>query len=251
MDLNSINSIAREIVSNLDKKDGKEDGKIEASIWNKFVCEKQGKEIHNYINTNNAIKSVITYLKREVAKTGQAIGDVANEWLKNVGGGDKTEIEENPKTKSDNNLTVNPIILNDFDEGIDDTKKAILQNTVDEAAQLLMDVANGKYRYKKYDIDDKGMGVIELNDGRYISFGAEKQENGKWKIDNIDIASYNAKDGCYNLEIINSSNQNLQRIMVKRDIDGENYYANAEFNQETCQSYFKLIQQIYGDEVEV
>ena len=101
-DINNINNIAREIVSNLDKQDGKEDGKIEASIWNKFVCQKEGKEIHNYIKTNNAISSVLTYLKCEVAKNGQAIEDVANEWLQNVGGGDKGEIKSEKKLGEDN-----------------------------------------------------------------------------------------------------------------------------------------------------
>ena len=167
-DINNINSIAREIVTNLDKQDGKEDGKIEASIWNKFVCKKQGNEIHNYINTNSAIKSVVAYLKREVAKTGQAIEDVANEWLKNVGGGDKGEINPN-KTK-----------LNQGEES-DDLTMSLMeadspeeQLKIDNANQLLADVATGKYRYKieEHHVEGFNENITSksaiLADGRHI-----------------------------------------------------------------------------------
>lgn len=57
-EVNNINNIAREIVSQLDADEKKSDGKIEASIWNKFVCNKQGNEIRNYINTDRALKSL-------------------------------------------------------------------------------------------------------------------------------------------------------------------------------------------------
>ena len=62
-DINNINNIAREIVSNLDKKDGNADGKIEASIWNKFVCKKEGNEINNFIKTEEKWFTLVNIIR--------------------------------------------------------------------------------------------------------------------------------------------------------------------------------------------
>ena len=69
-----INSTAQQIFANLSKKDGIEDNKIglkadntyDNSIWNSFAEVAGGKQIINYIEQGNALKSIRTYLRRAV-----------------------------------------------------------------------------------------------------------------------------------------------------------------------------------------
>lgn len=71
--LNPASVLAR----SLDAKDGKQDGKISASVWNDFVKDKGGKTIKNSISVENAEKSIATYLSRnskEAGKTKDALG---------------------------------------------------------------------------------------------------------------------------------------------------------------------------------
>lgn len=49
----------------LDKADGKQDGKISANIWNEFVKDYGGNEIQNEINVIDAMNSITTYMVRE------------------------------------------------------------------------------------------------------------------------------------------------------------------------------------------
>lgn len=78
-----INSTqAGQIAKQLDKKDGKEDGKIAASIWNEFVADKGGKQIKYSITLENAMKSISTYLHKNANKAGQTVKDLADSWLK-------------------------------------------------------------------------------------------------------------------------------------------------------------------------
>ena len=58
---------ARKVVQDLDAADGTTDGKIKASIWNEYAKEHGGKEIKNFIELDNAIRSVSIYNKREEA----------------------------------------------------------------------------------------------------------------------------------------------------------------------------------------
>ena len=235
-EINNINSIAREIVTNLDKQDGKEDGKIEASIWNKFVCKKQGNEIHNYINTNSAVKSVIAYLKREVAKTGQTIEDIANEWLKNVGGGDQTEIEE--KSKFDNDLSMSFIEADTPEE----------QERIDNANQLLADVAAGKYRYKieeEKPSEDVTYKTAKLADGRYIRVSYIGVD--KLSILNVEVSTndkqgfvlYNAIEGCGSFK-----GNDFYSADSEPYGEGDRFKYNKE-------DLYKLLQKIFGDDIEV
>lgn len=82
IDKTNLRSMARAIALELDKKDSHgEDGKIEASIWNKFVEDKGGKQIRNSITLENAVKSITTYLAKNAAKTGEVFGDLADKWF--------------------------------------------------------------------------------------------------------------------------------------------------------------------------
>lgn len=76
------NTSAYKIAENLDKQDGTADGKISASVWNEFVKDKGGKEVKEFINIEDAMKSITTYAIRgaKVAKiTANELGD---KWFK-------------------------------------------------------------------------------------------------------------------------------------------------------------------------
>ena len=49
----------------LDKADGVEDGKISASVWNKYAKEHGGKTIKKEISVNDAMNSITTYSVQE------------------------------------------------------------------------------------------------------------------------------------------------------------------------------------------
>ena len=93
----NISSKIADIANALDKKDGQEDGKINASIWNEFVKDKGGKEIKYSISLENAKKSISTYLNR---KAGEAKQDLAQTWLEGVQTTNNTK-----KTKASENAS--------------------------------------------------------------------------------------------------------------------------------------------------
>ena len=216
-EVNNITNLAREIVSKLDADDKKSDGKIEASIWNKFVCNKQGNEIRNYINTDRALKSVIAYLKREAAKTGQAIEDIANEWSEKLGVNiDKKEIDDSKYNKTGNELSIRYIDVISLVEpdGPDEQYEKMTQNpeewkktkeelanVFDDSCQLLMDVADNNYRYKitkgakhQPHVEKEFKRTATLSDGRTIEISLYKSErNGKVSLCGIYI--YDDKKG--------------------------------------------------------
>ena len=49
----------------LDKADGKQDGKISANVWNEYAKGYGGNEIQNEINVVDAMNSITTYMVRE------------------------------------------------------------------------------------------------------------------------------------------------------------------------------------------
>lgn len=76
------NTSAYKIAENLDKQDGTADGKISASVWNEFVKDKGGKEVNEFINIEDAMKSITTYAIRgaKVAKT--TVNELGDKWFK-------------------------------------------------------------------------------------------------------------------------------------------------------------------------
>lgn len=249
-EVNNINNIAREIVSNLDKKDGNADGKIEASIWNKFVCKKEGNEINNYIKTDNAIKSVIAYLKRETAKTGQAIEDVANEWL------GKKEVNpvdiygENSKLKS-GSVGIPAMVVKAENDGVSDEANKRFQQHVNESLQLVSDIANGKYRYKISTQADGTKKIIELKDGRKIKVGFETDKEGKFKIGWIDIytggKNYNGNENHVEFDGDDGSDSILCQSSFKNGQDLE--VCDAKPSSDEINELFVVINQILEKEM--
>ena len=76
-----VNStLAGRIAKELDKKDGKEDGKISASVWNEFVADKGGKQIKYSITVENAMNSITTYAVRNQSNE-VPVDDLAEKWF--------------------------------------------------------------------------------------------------------------------------------------------------------------------------
>lgn len=83
------------LAQHLDSLDGKQDGKISASVWNEFVKDKGGKTIKYSISIENAEKSISTYLSRN-SKADKSKGELAAEWtIKNMDKHIKTSPKEN------------------------------------------------------------------------------------------------------------------------------------------------------------
>ena len=92
------------IFNSLDKMDGKADNKIQASIWNAFADKVGGKHIKNYIELNNAVKSIKYYLRRG----GEAVQKIMQEYFgystetaqKNIDDAEKmlNEVASNPSS---------------------------------------------------------------------------------------------------------------------------------------------------------
>ena len=78
-------TLAGQIAQKLDAKDGNKDGKISASIWNEFVAGKGGKEINEFIDVEQAMKSITTYAVRSGTNEKSA-DSLAGEWLETAGG---------------------------------------------------------------------------------------------------------------------------------------------------------------------
>ena len=266
-EVNNLTNIAREIVSKLDAEDKKSDGKIEASIWNKFVCHKQGKEINNYINTENAVKSVITYIKREAAKTGQRIEDIANQWLgKPVGETDNTKIDTQ-NTKTDNELGISYIDVKslvvpyglDLDEYTDritqnpeywEKTKEKFAEVFDDSCKFLLDVAENNYRYEitkgcehQPQRGQEGNYTAKLADGRTIEVSLAR---GRHEIYIANISIYDDKKGTY------FSMQGDTLFIDSGEDSGTVQGYKAKDNPEIdtlATDARKLIEKIFGEEI--
>ena len=264
-EVNKLTNIAKEIVSKLDADDKKSDGKIEASIWNKFVCNKQGNEIHNYINKENALKSVIAYIKREATKTGQQIEDIANEWLeKVVGETDETKIDTN-SSKTDNKLGISYIDVKSLVEpyGTEEYMNKMAQNpenwenekekfseVFDDSCQLLLDVAENNYRYKitkgcehNPQWGKEGNYTAKLADGRTIEISLDKYRNdsGETRVYLAGISIYDdKKDTSLSME---------GKTLFVRSGENKGTIQSANANKNTADDMGKLIEKIFGEEI--
>lgn len=264
-EVNNLTNIAKEIVSKLDANDKKSDGKIEASIWNKFVCNKQGNEIHNYINKENALKSVIAYIKREAAKTGQQIEDIANEWLgKVVGETDETKINTN-SSKTDNKLGISYIDVKSLVEpyGTEEYTNKMTQNPeywektkekfangFDKSCQLLLDVAENNYRYKitkgcehNPQWGKEGNYTAKLADGRTIEISLDKYRNdsGETRVYLAGISIYDdKKDTSLSME---------GKALFVRSGENEGTIQSTDANKNTSDDMGKLVEKIFGEEI--
>ena len=101
-------TFAGQIAQKLDESDGKKDGSIDASIWNKFVEDKGGKTINNQISLVSAIKSITTYAVRMAGVLGTTADELAKTWLNGSAGSlpvkdeNPPQTDPNPPIKDDN-----------------------------------------------------------------------------------------------------------------------------------------------------
>lgn len=72
--------IAENLFNKLDAKDGSTDQKINASVWNSFVSANgTGRTIRNFIEKDNAMRSIMTYLTRK-SDAETSIDQLGEEW---------------------------------------------------------------------------------------------------------------------------------------------------------------------------
>lgn len=81
---NLKSTLAYQIAAKLDAQDGNANGEISASIWNKFVEDKGGKQIKESISLKSAMNSITTYLVRQAKSAGQTVDTLAQDWLGKV-----------------------------------------------------------------------------------------------------------------------------------------------------------------------
>lgn len=90
-------TLAGQIVQQLNKNDNKNDEKIEASIWNKFVQELEiGSSIKESISLDDAVNSVTTYLVRLARQSKGSVDELAKKWLNKLSIQEVTEDIEAP-----------------------------------------------------------------------------------------------------------------------------------------------------------
>ena len=65
-------------------KDGKEDGKIDKTVWNDFVKDKHWKTVDKYITIFNATKSINYYLRIDSGSKTQNKNDLGAKWLSDI-----------------------------------------------------------------------------------------------------------------------------------------------------------------------
>ena len=75
---------AGKLAQKLDAADGKQDGKISASVWNSFVQDKGGKSIKNYIEVESAMNSLTSYVVKNSKSSGTGTKDLMKSWLGSV-----------------------------------------------------------------------------------------------------------------------------------------------------------------------
>ena len=117
-------TLAEQLAHSLDANDTEgSNGKIEASVWNKFVSDKGGKNIKSFISADDAIKSILTYLNRQANNREKQIKELGQKWLKGIDefsdGAEKTQqvtqSNTNGKQNSTNKKRINNKTLKNVD----------------------------------------------------------------------------------------------------------------------------------------
>lgn len=239
--VDGINNIASQIFSKLNSQDSNgTDDKIEASIWNKFVSDKGGKEINNYIKKENAVKSIISYLTNMSKKLGCTVEELANRWL--------GKSEANPSEISGEKSKLNsksvdvPAIVYEEAYTFEDVSEQETENaskSLNQSLQLISDVANGKYQYSVVTNDNNDRKEIRLKDGRTIIVDYDTDKEGKARIGNFTVniggTNYNGNDNSMYFSICGYCSQGSSTSAV---------------NDSDFQALVKVISGILGEDIE-
>ena len=169
---NSIDSIAKKIVSTLDQLDddkkGSGKGIISADTWNNIfqAKEKGGKEILQKISVFNAEKSIKYYLKQCMGKNTESVNDIGQRWLDAVL--EKEEINSCKNTKIEtSNIDIKPEVA--------------VSTYVDKSVPE--DVINFEFKNYKIAQSQKQMAKTIANIKHYIHQEIEKRGIGESKVD--------------------------------------------------------------------
>ena len=92
----------------LDKQDGNEDGKISASVWNRFVADKKykgnnAKTINYFIEVEKARQSITSYALEAVNTVKDTFANVYKTWTEDA---KKLNSKANPESNPNSSVTV-------------------------------------------------------------------------------------------------------------------------------------------------
>lgn len=155
--INSNPNVASILAQNLDAKDGKQDGKINANVWNEFVQGKGGKTIKYSITVENAMKSISTYLAKNSHSTERSKEDLFTEWFTqdlSVDKARKQKLATSMREKEVNNMK----------------KDALKPEAIEQAANAIVDFITGKT--EQYFVNPNNAAQVFLK-------ASEKFEGGK------------------------------------------------------------------------
>ncbi len=156
-------TLAGQIVQQLNKKDSKDDEKIEASIWNKFVGELgAGKTIQKSISLDDAVNSVTTYLVRLARQSKVSVDELAAKWLNKLSKSKETEDKEAP-----NENAVSQVSTENAEETVtnNDPKPAVKPQQEEQATStppVKIDYKTGPTLEENPDYDKIARGQTEL-----------------------------------------------------------------------------------------
>lgn len=194
------------VFQSLDAKDGNNDGKISASIWNEFADKVGGKHINNFITKQNALRSISTYLKRGGEIVKQAIYDYFG-WST-----DKAHERLNEADKMMEDISNNPSIAKI-------TKKTLKSGKRIKTATL----PDGRFIDAYYDKNGKIANIYVSTD---VVENTYVMPNKKYRGDNSEV-SY-SKDGAW-VEAETSQQKNCRfDLNVTDGYDFEKYKQMAE-----------------------
>ena len=156
-------TLAGQIVQQLNKNNNKDDEKIEASIWNKFVQELgTGSSINESISLKDAVNSVTTYLVRLARQSKESVDELAKKWLKTLSKPKETEDKEAP-----NENAVSQVSTENAEETVtnNDPKPAVKPQPEEQATStppVKIDYKTGPTPEENPDYDKIARGQTEL-----------------------------------------------------------------------------------------
>ena len=217
---NISNKIA-DIANALDKKDGQEDGKINASIWNEFVKDKGGKEIKYSISLENAKKSISTYLNR---KAGEAKQDLATNWLNNVNKNEtetKAAATQNGTRTQGNSNSATTDVSTKADAPVQNSKKPKPEATKTNTAPASYKGALNEYNTAKTDAEKLKKDLENAITGNTLEDFA--RGDNSW---NKDIEDYNIKaisillsEDSDNVKLLLGDMSNSRKVKLMKELN--------------------------------
>lgn len=196
MNVNNQNLNAKNIFAALDAKDGKQDGKVQKTVWNAFAEISGGNKIRNYIEEKNGVNAIGRYLAN-------ANDTVKTNIMSYLGGLVKPEAE----TKAPRTTNTAPVNKTQKAQQTSTSVKNKAQAANYQDIYNMVQTIADKYKVKDADIDfwtDKISKLCKEYDvspeaiisiiGREVRFSknprANKNSNGPMQITRISIQDF-------------------------------------------------------------